>query len=214
MKITTERHSIQNIPSTTRIEQFSDGVLSIVIILLVFQITLPDTTTVLRKEDVLALVPTLTTFALSFFIIATYWIKHHQLFHILQTSDRKLLWLNTHFLFWIGLVPFASSLLGHHLFEKIATAVYGVSMMSVSGSFYALRRYATNKRDLLFPDIEPHKLSIEVRKIGLITFLYLSGVFISSFSPVVATVLYLLAAITAITKVPKKSFVFTGIPKK
>lgn len=207
----TEKHAIQSIPSTTRIEQFSDGVLSIVITLLVFQIALPEKDTILTWGSILKLVPTLTTFALSFFIIAVYWIKHHQLFHILHTSDRKLLWWNIHFLFWIALAPFASSLLGHHFFEIAATAVYGFVMMSISISFYILRYHATNKKSLHYQDIPKMKLRIELRKLGFVSVIYIIGFGISFLAPIWATVIYFSTALLSIVKIPKTAIIFLGI---
>ena len=84
-------------PSTSRIEQFSDGVFAIVITLLALTLQVPKVENDKNVFDVLnalyGLLPNFMSFVMSFFFVAVFWFAHHQFFHTLKYSTRTLLWL-------------------------------------------------------------------------------------------------------------------------
>jgi uncharacterized membrane protein len=55
--------------------------------------------------EVLALWPKFFSCVLSFLVIGTYWIAHHQTFRYVASYDRTLLWLNLLFLLSISFIP-------------------------------------------------------------------------------------------------------------
>ncbi len=204
-------YSTEHTPSTARIESFSDGVLSIIITLLVFQIDLPARTSLVAFSTFIKLLPTLLAFALSFFIIATFWIRHHQFFHILKTSDRKLLWLNINFLFWTALIPFTSSMMGQHLFEKVPMFFYGVVLFLTSLSFYLLRLYVKNNPKLLHEEVVEYKTRMELRKSMLIFTFFGIGAITSFISPLLAGIIYSFTTIFSVIRLSSQSFIFSNI---
>lgn len=88
-----------------RLEAFSDGVVAILITILVLELKIPHGSdwSALRP-----LLPVFLTYVLSFIFLAIYWNNHN---HMLQATERingKILWANTHLLFWLSLVPFVT----------------------------------------------------------------------------------------------------------
>ncbi len=135
---------------TTRLETFSDGVIAIVITIMILELKLPD----LNKESTTAqtlnlfhnLLPYFISYAFSFIMIGVFWTNHHHMFHMLQTTDERLVWQNFIFLFWVSLIPFATSLVGANPLMPLAAAAYGSVMLLTTLSFLLMRSYSlTNK---------------------------------------------------------------------
>jgi uncharacterized membrane protein len=133
-----------------RLMAFSDGVVAIAITLLVLNVPVPE----IEHADamsrlpaaLLATGPRLLTFALSFFLVGFYWIRHHQLFSQLVDVDVWLLWLNLVLLFLVCLLPFSSGVVGRYFDTVVAAEVYAVNLAGIALSFTALNVYATRGR--------------------------------------------------------------------
>lgn len=68
-------------------------------------------------------------FALSFFLIARFWLLHHNVFmHLPARVSSKLVALNFVFLALICLVPFTSELYSHNGRDPAAFAVYAITV--------------------------------------------------------------------------------------
>jgi uncharacterized membrane protein len=132
--------------STNRIETFSDGVFAIVITLLAFQFKIPkfthEATIQQNLHELLKLSPHFISFVFSFLFVAVFWVNHHQLFHTLKEANRKLLWYNTHLLFWITIIPFPTAMVGDHPDIPIATMSLAFVLMMASLAAYIVRRYS------------------------------------------------------------------------
>lgn len=133
-----------------RLMAFSDGVLAIAITLLVLNVPVPNMTqadAMSRLPDaLLATGPRLLTFALSFFLVGFYWIRHHQLFKELLDVDVWLLWLNLLLLFLVCLLPFSSGVVGRYSSTVVAAEVYAVNLAAIALSFTALNIYVTRRQ--------------------------------------------------------------------
>lgn len=139
------------IPSTTRIEAFSDGVIAIIITIMVFEIKVPigpigDSS----REIINALMPItpkLLIYGLSFLVVAIFWVNHHTFFHSLARTDRALLWHNNHLLFWLSLVPFPTAFIGDHPYASISSMLYG-GVLFMAAVAFDLMVYHASKADL------------------------------------------------------------------
>jgi len=140
---------------TTRLETFSDGVIAIVITIMILELKLPD----LNKESTASqtlhlfhdLVPYLISYIFSFVMIGVFWTNHHHMFHLLQTTDERLVWQNFVFLFFISIIPFATSLVGASPRVPLSAATYGLVMLLTTLSFLLMRNYSL-KNKLLHKD--------------------------------------------------------------
>lgn len=53
--------------------------------------------------------------------------------------DGRILWANTHLLFWLSLIPFATTWLNEAHFTSVPTAIYGVSLLMPAVAFLILQ---------------------------------------------------------------------------
>jgi uncharacterized membrane protein len=120
----------------TRLEAFSDGVIAIIITIMVLEIKVPHSADPLA---LLARLPVFASYAMSFVIIAIYWVNHHHLIHQLTRVDRAVLWSNMNLLFWISLMPWATGYLGENHAPPLAVAIYATIASASSASFLLLR---------------------------------------------------------------------------
>ena len=136
-----------------RLEAFSDGVLSIVITLLVLQLSIPlvsdRAADAELNKQLLGMIPKLISYVISFAVVGIFWAGHHNLFHFIICADRGLLWLNNLFLLCIGFIPFPAALLGAYATRRIAIVVYGGSLALTGLTLASIWLYATHDRRLV-----------------------------------------------------------------
>jgi uncharacterized membrane protein len=118
-----------------RLEAFSDGVLAILITIMVLELKVPRGATF---ADLGSLVPTFVSYALSFIYLAIYWNNHHHLLHAVTKVNGPILWANTHLLFWLSLVPFATAWMGENHFAARPVALYGAILFMAGLAYYLL----------------------------------------------------------------------------
>jgi len=133
---------------TGRLEAFSDGVLAIVITIMVLEMGAPEETTL---KGLISVVPVFVSYLLSFIYIGIYWNNHHHLFQVTQKINGKILWANLHLLFWLSLIPFATSWLGENHTEAIPVVVYGVVLLGSAIAFALLELFIIKNHDEHFP---------------------------------------------------------------
>ena len=139
--------------STTRLENFSDGVFAIVLTLLAFQFKVPkfsnDIDLMHNFHELIRIAPYLLGFIFSFFFIAVFWVNHHHLYHAVKETNSALLWYNIYFLFWITMLPFAIAMVGDHPLEPLAAVSLGFVLFMASVAAYLLLRYSYVKSKLV-----------------------------------------------------------------
>ncbi len=115
-----------------RIVAFSDGVFSIAITLLVLNLTIADGLT--HGEVANALWEqreNLIAYAISFAVIARFWVVHHSFFGEVTAFDSRLISLNMLYLGWVVLIPFSSHVLGEYAGSSAAVVLYAVNLSGV-----------------------------------------------------------------------------------
>lgn len=122
---------------TERLQAFSDGVLAIIITVMLLEMKIP------HGDDLNSLKPILPVFLsyiLSFIYIGIYWNNHHHMMSTVKHVNGSILWANTHLLFWLSLVPFASGWMGENHFTKWPIVIYGIVLLMASIAYYILAR--------------------------------------------------------------------------
>jgi uncharacterized membrane protein len=122
---------------TGRLEAFSDGVLAIIITIMVLELKVPHEPTL---HAVLALLPVLLSYALSFVYVGIYWNNHHHLFQAVTQVKGGVLWANLHLLFWLSLLPFVTGWMGENHFASLPVALYGGVLISAACAYSLLVR--------------------------------------------------------------------------
>ena len=119
-----------------RLLAFSDGVIAIIITIMVLELKVPHGA---DWESLAKLLPVFLSYVLSFIYIAIYWNNHHHLMHTVTLVNGLILWANTHLLFWLSLVPFATGWMGENHFAPLPTAAYGVTLLMPAAAYYLLQ---------------------------------------------------------------------------
>jgi uncharacterized membrane protein len=120
-----------------RMAAFSDGVIAIIITVMVLELKVPQGT---DWRALAGLWPVFVSYVLSFFYVAIYWNNHHHLLQPTRRVNGKILWANTHLLFWLSLVPFTTAWSGENHFAALPTALYGFDLAMSALAYYLLER--------------------------------------------------------------------------
>ena len=115
-----------------RVCNFSDGVFAIAMTLLVAGIQIPD---VPKDELGQALADdwdAIVSFAISFAVIGSYWLAHHEFFGRLARLDGWLVRVNLAYLGLIAFLPFPTALVGRYDGDPAAVALYAGALAIAS----------------------------------------------------------------------------------
>lgn len=123
--------------SKGRLEAFSDGVFAVIITIMVFNIKVPQSA---GFAALLAALPSLLTYVLSFLYVGIYWNNHHHLFQAVKHVSGKILWANLHVLFWLSLAPFATAWMGQNHNSPIPVALYGAILLFSGIAYFVLTK--------------------------------------------------------------------------
>lgn len=119
-----------------RLEAFSDGVIAIIITIMVLELKVPHGETFTSLKPLL---PVLLSYMLSFIYLGIYWNNHHHLLHATEKITGGILWANLHLLFWLSLVPFATSWMGDSHFSEAPTSLYGIVLLMAAVAYWILQ---------------------------------------------------------------------------
>ena len=96
--------------------QFSDGVFTVALTLLVVDLSVPDLASGFSEADLQraleAQFPNVLAFLLTFWVVAAYWLTHHRHFRLIHRYDGRLLLLNLVFLMTIVFIPWPTAVVG------------------------------------------------------------------------------------------------------
>lgn len=167
-----------------RLLAFSDGVLAIIITIMVLELKVPHGSdwAILGK-----LLPVFLSYVMSFVYVGIYWNNHHHLMHAAGGVNGPILWANLHLLFWLSLLPFASGWLGENHFARQPTALYGFILLACALAYYVLQLTIMKSQG---------KDGTLARALGtdfkgkISPVLYIVGILISFFAPVVSNLIY------------------------
>jgi uncharacterized membrane protein len=117
-------------------------------------------------------------------------VNHHSFFSGITHTDWKLLWANNLLLFFLAIVPFTTAVLGDHVGQPIAVAVYALNLGLAGAAFTLMGYYVLFKARLVDPRISDGARRIEVKRSVLGSCLYLLAAPIGLAWPVVSLVLF------------------------
>lgn len=122
----------ENEVAFSRIVAFSDGVFSIAITLLVLGISIePGIPHQKLAHALWEEREPLLAYAISFAVIARFWLVHHSFFSDVTAFDNKLIGLNMLYLGFLVLIPFSSQVLGEYGGQLPAVIVYSANLTGV-----------------------------------------------------------------------------------
>jgi uncharacterized membrane protein len=123
-------------------------------------------------------------------MLAIMWVNHHQLFHQIKHTDRKLPGYSIHLLFWMSIIPFGTNYIGANPLLWHASFFYGIIYFMSALSFTMLRNYVLIK-DLLHGSISKEAY-IKIRNKNRISLaIYLLAAIVSIVSVYISFLLFL-----------------------
>lgn len=127
-----------------RLCALTDGVYAIVLTLLVLDLKIPDTPGLSESkiiDDLVTQLPNFFSYVISFFVVATLWIKHHVLIKPLKACNTIALGLNLVHLLFMTLTPYTASLFGHYKEDPIVVFLFSGSIGLAALSLHILHWY-------------------------------------------------------------------------
>lgn len=116
----------------SRLESFTDAIIAIIMTILVLELKVPHSASFSAlwdmKEQILV-------YALSFFLLAIYWVNHHHLMHMATRVNGKILWISIIMLFWMSLIPFVTAWVGSYTDSLVPSVTYGVIFLLTNISY-------------------------------------------------------------------------------
>lgn len=135
-----------------RLISLNDGIFRLVMTLLAVGITLPEipiTTNLQFVGFAKSLLPNVGIVAVSFIILSTFWMAHHQYIKI-RKLNTPFLWLNLIHLALITFIPFTISIIGNYSSFFLANVIYGINILLTIITFLLILDYGY-KHELIEP---------------------------------------------------------------
>jgi uncharacterized membrane protein len=139
---------------TSRLAGLSDGVFAICVTLIVIGLKMPDAPDGRLITILLATLPKLEVWALSYLVIGSLWVLQHNIFARLKYADTALLWLNLLFLMCISLLPWTTDLAGVYVREPLAIVLFSGSLGLAGFLLLIAWIYAVGYGDLCSPEVD------------------------------------------------------------
>ena len=184
-----------------RIEALTDGIFAVAMTLLVLDIKPPVH---LRFETSEALIDHLSVlehsfvmYAISFVVLAMFWLGHHLQFHFVRHVDRQLLWINLVFLLVAVVVPFSTNLVGDHGHLQLPVVLYAVNLLVLTLLLFLQLRHLAARPHLIAPDLTREAVTHLHRQLLLFGVVPVVSIAASFYSPRLGMYLYALLAVPA-----------------
>jgi len=117
-----------------RLEALTDGIFAVTMTLLVLDLKLEERMSDDPSRvwaDLLALLPYIDDYVISFVVLCVFWLAHIRLMRRLRAIDSTFAWTNLAFLLFTTFVPPLTSWIGHRAGQPAPAAVYGVNLILI-----------------------------------------------------------------------------------
>ncbi len=122
--------------SLGRLLALSDGVFAIAMTLLALDLRVPDlgdpTTDAQLRHALVLEAPSILTFLVSFYVVASYWVFHRLLMRSVTATHPRLMVHTLPLLLLVAALPFPSSLLARYASEPTSLVIYGLVNVAAS----------------------------------------------------------------------------------
>lgn len=123
---------------TNRFETFYDAILAIIITVLVLKLTQPTAPTF---DAILHLNPRFMTYFICFLSIFIIWYDNHNLFHVVEEIDNKILMIYGFQIFAISLLPYFATWAALNIRSVPAETMFGLDFLAIN-ILYIISIYA------------------------------------------------------------------------
>lgn len=174
-----------------RLEALTDGIFAFAMTLLVLSINLPN-----PKENsdvklyVFSQLQNFWTFALSFLLLAFFWLNYSQQYHHVKKTNSVTVLLNIFILLFVVLMPFSTSLMNDFPSDKFAEIFFNGNFLLLSFLMFINWRYCI-KMQFIETENKEH-IALTTRRISWLPVISLLALFVAFVFPGWSTIVYLL----------------------
>jgi uncharacterized membrane protein len=133
--------------TTTRLESLVDNIFAFAMTIMVLDIVSPrvtdNFTPASLAKALVDLWPHISSFVVSFIILAIFWVKHHKMFAYIERVDRPLLWINIFIAMGIVLLPFSTQFSAKFDGKQLAEMAFDLNLLILGLLYYLNWTYAT-----------------------------------------------------------------------
>ena len=142
-----------------RVQLLTDSLFALSMMIILLQIDYPDPEVVVTDAQIVGFLKTqqaaIQVFAITFILIAIYWVKHMEQFGYIREIDYRLLWLQLGFLLFLVLLPVMNAYAVLYPLHRTVFVNYCIVLVGMGFFSAASWRYATKNGRLLNPDTDP-----------------------------------------------------------
>lgn len=129
----------------SRLDGLVDGIFAIVMTLLIIEIRVPEFHEPTNNRELwhalTELAPLFLSYVLSFSLLFTYWRAYCYVILNAKTFNTRLTNSTALILFFIGLIPFTTHLLGRYNYTQLAVLLYGLNIILIGVSMFDMKIY-------------------------------------------------------------------------
>lgn len=176
-----------------RMEALTDGIFAFAMTLLVTSMILPGDAITSQSSGsaLLSLLPEFYHYIIAFFVLAAFWMGHHEQFSNVHHIDNNFLYLNIIGLFFVTLVPFSTSFIGDYNADVNATCLFEFNLMILGLVFTAQWLYASFMHRLIAPDYPESQIRQGLNQGLIIPVVSLVGIIITVLGFEGSTIIYI-----------------------
>ena len=182
-----------------RLTTLTDGIFAISMTLLFWTINLPG----MGKELAPITVKSFFTdqfqeffnCAVSFLLLANFWIMHHQQFYYIKRTDRRHMWINLVILMFPALVPFSTSLEGDYPSQTIPSFFFASNMFILGMLFLFNWVYSTKEYRLIGPNLDIKHIRLIRRRSLVLPLVSLLAMIMAVVYPLASLYVFLLVPV-------------------
>jgi uncharacterized membrane protein len=191
MTETAERRNV--LMEKNRMESLTDGIFAFAMTLLVTSMILPSDAvpTMSSGSTLLSLLPDFYHYIIAFFVLAGFWMAHHEQFSRVHHIDNNFLYLNIIALFFVTLVPFSTSFIGDYDTDVVSTCVFEINLMILGLIFSVQWLYAARNYRLVSPDYPGSEIRRRLNHGLIIPFVSFIGIIITVMGFHSSTMIYM-----------------------
>jgi uncharacterized membrane protein len=201
-------HNKQSLPKTApgvdhdqtaleRLVFFSDAVIAIAITLLVLDIHLPGSPADLDDaqllQQLLGIWPHYLAYIISFLVIGSFWLSHHNKFRYIHVSNRRLVQINLLLLLLIAFIPFPTAVLSEYN-NRTSTIFYALTIAAAGLVSAFLWIYASRIGHLVDASVPQRQIQMETRRALILPAVFLLSIGLAWFNADLAKYAWIIIA--------------------
>jgi len=114
-----------------RLKDLGDGIFAFSMTFLIITIGIPKVAPGMLRGALLSIIPDITTYVISFFLLAIFWMTNHIQMKNIKSADSRLVWINMLLFLLIVFVPFTTDLYSFYDGSRLSMLVFNLNILLI-----------------------------------------------------------------------------------